>query len=559
MTGVLRKLKTIWGGMTRRATFCYTINIPGRLFCLTVLLIILSGLMSCPCSAAEGGETSFEIRAFEVTGNTIFQEDKLQGVVSLFTGKGKTAADVERARDALEKLYHDSGYPAVLVNIPEQTLKDGVVKLQVIESRIGNVKVTGNRYFTIEKVMNDLPSLAPGQILYLPKVQEEIGRLNRNQDFKVNPVMTPGNIFGTIDVELKVEDQLPLHGYLELNNRASPDTTALRLNAMIRYDNLWQKEHSLSLQYQTSPESLKQVEVAGVSYALPAPWDKDSQLAIYGIYSDSNSAFGEGFTVIGKGQIAGVRYVIPLTGYKLYAHNITIGLDYKHFNNAVGFTTVAGSTHTPISYMPLSFSYNASLPDESGGVTQFSGGLNMSFRGLVSDENEFEAKRYKATASYLYATAGVQRTQKLPLGMSLFAKVDGQVADQPLIDNEGYIAGGMTSVRGYLESEATGDNAVHGTLEVSFPDPLQGSSPENWLTKQLQMSPFIFYDIAELITLDPLPSQSGSSTLEGVGAGVRGVLTKSFEYELDWATALHSAAYTKSGDERVYFKVRAVF
>lgn len=526
---------------------------------LTLFLILILLPVSGICSG-EGVETSFDIKSFEVTGNTIFPADKLQGVVSPFTGKGKTAADVEHARDALEKLYHDAGYPAVLVNIPEQTLKDNVVKLQVIESRIGKVKVTGNRYFTMEKVMNDLPSLAPGQILYLPKVQEEIGRLNRNQDFKVDPVMSPGSAFGTIDVELKVVDQLPTHGYLELNNRASPDTTALRLNAMVRYDNLWQKEHSLSLQYQTSPESLKQVEVLGFSYALPAPWNKDHQWALYGIWSDSNTAFGEGFTVVGKGQIFGTRYVIPLTEYKLYAHNITLGLDYKHFDNAVGFTKANGqTTHTPITYMPLSFSYNASLPDEQGGVTQFSGGLNMAFRGIVSDENEFELKRYKGTASYIYATAGVQRTQKLPLGLSLFAKVDGQVADQPIIDNEQYIAGGMSSVRGYLESEATGDHAVHGTLEVSFPDTLKAWSQENWITKRLQMSPFLFYDVAELITIDPLPGQFGSSTLEGAGAGVRGSMTKSLEYELDWATALRTTTNTKSGAERVYFKLRAVF
>ncbi len=525
------------------------------LLCLFVFHAPVPGIC-----AGEGGETSFEIRSFEMTGNTIFPADKLQGVVLPFTGKGKTAADVEHARDALEKLYHDAGYPAVLVNIPEQTLQGGVVKLQVIESRIGRVTVTGNRYFTMEKVMNDLPSLAPGRILYLPKVQEEIGRLNRNQDIKVDPVMSPGTAFGTIDVELKVQDQLPLHGYLELNNRASPDTTALRLNAMIRYDNLWQQDHSLSLQYQMAPESLKQVEVVGFSYALPAPWNKDHQLALYGIWSDSNTAFGEGFTVVGKGQIFGARYVIPLPGYKLYAHNITIGLDYKHFNNAVGFTNASGvTTNTPVTYMPLSFSYNASLPDEQGGVTQFSGGLNMAFRGIVSDENDFEQKRYKATASYIYASAGVQRTQKLPLGMSLFAKVDGQVADQPLIDNEEYVAGGMTSVRGYLESEGTGDNAVHGTLEVSFPDPLKGAVPENWITKRLQMSPFIFYDVAELITQDPLPNQYSGSLLEGAGAGLRGAMTKSFEYELDWATALSSTTNTKSGAERVYFKVRAVF
>ena len=504
--------------------------------------------------AADGGvETSFGIKSFEITGNTIFPTPKLRDTVASFTGSGKTAADVEKARDALEKLYHDAGYPAVLVNIPEQTLKDGVVRLEVVESRIGNLKITGNRYFTMEKILYELPSLRPGQILYVPDVQKEIDVLNRNQDFRITPSMSPGKEPGTVDVELKVEDQLPLHGYLEVNNRASHDTSELRLNGMIRFDNLWQKEHSLSLQYQTAPLRPKEVEVGGISYVLPAPWNHDHQLAFYGIWSDSNTAFGEGFTVIGKGQITGMRYVVPLPQYKLYAHNVTLGVDYKHFDEAVGYTNSSGqTTHTPVTYMPFSFSYNASLPDESGGINQFSAGVNMAFRGLVSDENDFELKRSKATASYIYATVSGQRNQKLPWGMGLFGKVDVQVADQPLIDNEQYTAGGMTSVRGYQENEAEGDDALHGIAEFSFPDLLQNSGIHN-----LGFTPFIFYDIAYLTTIDPLPGQKGHEALEGTGAGARGSLTKGLEYEMDWAAALKATSRITRYDERIYFKVRA--
>lgn len=509
-------------------------------------------------AADAGAEASFDIKAFEITGNTIFPSAKLKETIAPFTGTGKMVTDVEKARDSLEKLYHDAGYPAVMVNIPEQTLKDGIVKLEVIETRIGNVQITGNKYFTMDKIMNELPSLRPGRIVYMPDVQKEITRLNRNPDFKVTPSMAPGKELGTVDVELKVEDRLPVHGYLELNNRASYSTSELRLNGMIRYDNLWQMEHSLSLQYQTSPMNFKQVEVGGFSYLLPAPWNLDHQLVFYGIWSDSNTAFGEGFTVIGKGQIGGSRYVIPLAPYKLYSHNITLGLDYKHFDEAVGFTTQSGqTTHTPITYLPLSLSYNGILPDESGGTTQFNAGLNVAFRGLVSDESQFELKRYKATASYLYLTVGVQRSQKLPLGLGLSAKVDGQVANEPLIDNEQFVAGGMTSVRGYFESEDTGDDAVHGILELTLPDPLKGLSQDNWITKRLQMNPFVFYDMAELITLDPLPGQHGTGMLEGAGAGVRGTMTDSLEYELDWSTALRTTNDTKSGTERVYFKIKA--
>ena len=525
------------------------------LLCLLSMVMILHVQASGVCLAADEGETLFEIKVFEMTGNSIFTLDKLLDTVEPFTGPGKQAADVEKARDAVEKLYHDAGYPAVMVNIPEQTLNGGVVRLQVIESRIGVVKVTGNRYYTAEMVMKELPSLAPGVIPYLPRVQEEIGRLNRTQDLKVDPVMTPGQELGVIDVELKVEDRLPLHGYMELNNRASHNTKDLRLNAMIRYDNLWQMQHSASLQYQTAPQNTKEVQVFGGSYVLPAPWEKEHQLALYGIWSESDLAFGEGFKVIGKGKIFGARYVMPLPQYRLYAHNITLGLDYKHFEQAIGFTTPGGeTTHTPVSYTPLSVFYSSSLPDEWGGVTQFNGGLNLSMRGVGSRESEFELKRFKGMANYLYATVGIQRVQKLPLGMSLFAKADGQISDQPLIDNEQYTAGGMESVRGYMESEATGDNAVHATLEVSFPDPIERYRAGKWL----QMNPFIFYDLAKLTVIEPLPGQDRTVRIEGTGAGVRGTMSKYLEYELDWAVALDPTDRVRRNAQRVYFKLKAL-
>jgi hemolysin activation/secretion protein len=510
--------------------------------------------MTMGYAAEDEGTAVFEIRAFELVGNSIFPADKLQETVKSFTGSGKRAADVEKARDFLEKLYHDAGYPTVLVNIPEQTVKDGIVKLQVIESRIGRVKVSGNRYFTTEKIMRDLPSFHPGEILYLPKVQEEIGRLNRNQDFKMEPVIAPGKEPGTVDVELKVVDRLPLHASLEVNNRASHDTEELRLNAMLRYDNLWQREHSISIQYQTAPQKTDQAEALSGSYVLPAPWEKDHLLALYGIWSDSDTAFGTDFKVVGKGMIFGTRYVIPLPPYKLYAHNITLGLDYKDFKESLGFTTGSGEvTRTPVTYMPLSFSYSASLEDKWG-MTQFSGGLNLSFRGLVSDQREFEDKRYKGNPNYLYVTAGIQRTQKLPWGMGLFIKADGQIADQPLIANEQYAAGGMESVRGYKESEALGDNALHGTTELSFPDPLKKLRIGKWL----RMSPYLFYDIAILNMKKPL-YQDRNVKLHGAGAGLRGSLTKYLEYELDWAAALGKTDRIQKYDNRLYFKIKALF
>jgi hemolysin activation/secretion protein len=218
----------------------------GILFFIALILCIW------PDQAGSAEEPStFEIRSFVVEGNTLFPEKSIQDILQPYKGSGKRSSDVETARSALEKMYHSEGYPAVIVNIPEQTVQDGTIRLEVVESTIGSTRVTGNRWFTREKILRDIPSLAPGKILYVPDVQKDLAHLNRSSDLKVTPSLAPGKEAGTTDVTLKVEDNFPLHGSIELNNRSTHDTTDLRLNAMLRYDNLWHKDHSVAFQYQT--------------------------------------------------------------------------------------------------------------------------------------------------------------------------------------------------------------------------------------------------------------------------------------------------------------------
>jgi hemolysin activation/secretion protein len=81
------------------------------------------------------------------------------------------------------------------------------------------------------------------------KVKAEIVALNRQPDRTVKPQLRPGAEPGTYDVDLEVEDESPLHGSLELNNRNSPNTTQSRLNASISYGNMFQRGHTLGLDF----------------------------------------------------------------------------------------------------------------------------------------------------------------------------------------------------------------------------------------------------------------------------------------------------------------------
>jgi hemolysin activation/secretion protein len=497
-------------------------------------------------------EGTFTIKGFVIEGTYLFPQEALQKQIKNFVGRGKTAADVEGARDALERYFHEQGYPAMLVNIPAQSSSNRVFRLEVIENRIGNVLVSGNRWYSTEKILRDLPSITPGRPLQLKELQAEINAANRNPDFKAIPEMLPGKAPGSIDLALKIEEQLPLHGSLELNNRFNHDTTALRLNAALRYDNLWQRDHSISLQYQTSPQDPNEVEVFSSSYTMPTPWNREDKLVAYGVVSNSNTNSAAGFSNLGKGTVVGSRLIMPLQGSESFFHTAVLGFDYKDFSETVGVAGGPGSK-TPITYFPVNSAYSAYLRD-SGGLTSFTAGLSMIFRGAVSDAGQFADKRYKSTANALVLTAGLERNQQLPGGFALMAKLDGQLSDQPLISNEQYSAGGVESVRGYHDSEASGDNAIHGVLELASPELLKQTCQE-----RCAVTPYIFYDAAHLGTREPLPSQDWSATLQGIGFGLRGTFLKGFDFQTDVGFPLRENSRTRVGEPRLHFKVRYQF
>lgn len=520
-----------------------------------LIALFLLSVLPLTAHAAQDAETlRFDIVAFNIKGNTIFSSDQLLNGVRDLLGTGRTTDDVEKARGRIEKYYHTRGYPTVLVNIPEQSVEAGTIALEVIESRVRRVRVTGNRFFTMENILGRAPSFRPGTILHVPSVQAELAGINQNPDIKVAPVLIPGKELGTIDVELKVKDNLPLHGFADLNNRSSHNTTDLRLNALLRYDNLWQKDHSITLQYQTSPEDQDEVQALSASFVMPALWGKDQVFALFGVGSNSDTSFNEGFQVQGEGIIVGARNVFPLPPRGRYGHSFTFGIDYRDFEEDKHFEDVEGVDSKPVTYMPVSAAYAASLAD-SWGTTSFNFSLNAALRGMVTQEQDFEDKRYKARGNYLYLRPGIERVQNLPLKFGLRIGVDGQISNQPLISNEQFIAGGVESVHGYKESEAAGDEAVHLKTELFSPDFLKLIFGKEWLGLRLHG----FYEYASLKLIDPLPGEPEYSEIQGVGARVSGNLSDYLSYHVDWGQALKETANTDKGDQQVYFTVKGHF
>jgi hemolysin activation/secretion protein len=86
----------------------------------------------------------------------------LEQAIYPFLGPDKTEDDVEKARAALEKAYHDKGYQTVSVAVPPQNVKNKVVTLKVSELKVGRLQVKNSHFFDVNKIKESAPSLEEG-------------------------------------------------------------------------------------------------------------------------------------------------------------------------------------------------------------------------------------------------------------------------------------------------------------------------------------------------------------------------------------------------------------
>jgi len=203
----------------------------------------------------------FTVEKYLITGNSALTPAGVAEALTNIDGAFGTNVSVEGVKTVVEQLqqaYKERGYVTVAVDLPQQKLTNATVKVQVLEGRLAAITVTGNRYFSSNNVMRALPSLHRGMLLNGPVFQAELNRANADQDRQIYPLILPGPVLGTSALQLKVDDRLPLHGKLELNDQSSPGTPDLRVNGSVVANNLWQQENSLGIQYGFSPEQYKQ-------------------------------------------------------------------------------------------------------------------------------------------------------------------------------------------------------------------------------------------------------------------------------------------------------------
>jgi len=467
-----------------------------------------------------------------------------------YAGPQRDFGDIQRALEALQRAYRERGYSAVRVLIPEQDIRAGQVRLQVIEAHVRKIRTEG-KHFGDANLRASVPSLKEGATPSTPEIGRDIQLANENPAKQTSVALESAGEPGKIDAVVRARDYDPQHISVSLDNTGNPDTGNLRLGLGYQHANLGDRDIVFTGQVITAPENMSDVAIYGAGLRVPL-YGYHSLVDVYAGYSDVDSGTVQGlFNVSGKGTIFGGRYTYMLPRVEGYEQRAFVGLDYRDYQQDTVLIGTTGSLLPDYVITPLSVGYMGKFLRPEGDVGFYASFSQNIPGGGDGSQNTFCAVRSDglgncAPARYQIYRYGASAQQLLPQDLLLRAVLNGQYSNDPLVPGEQFGMGGWNSVRGFYEREVASDVGNQASLELYSPD------VGKWIGEKWRARGLVFFDWAQ--GHDNSPKISGKNGLSSAGIGIRVTRDRDVSFRIDYASVLNGAepGGRPSGSDRVH-------
>lgn len=475
--------------------------------------------------------------------------DFVQGLI----GQPVSRESLFRLQQAVQLSMSAGGWPYSLVYLPEQDITDGSVRLVVRESRIGEVRVEGNRYFSTEGYLEAL-GLHPGEPVDRRRFAPSIAALELNGYRKPIIKVLRGEQSGTTDVVIVTQERKPWRLTVGYNNTGTRSTEEDRITGGFTWGALLGTDHTASLNWSSDPAA-RHSRSLSANYSIPIRTGVN--LSMLASISRLNARVAAPLKQEGTSWQVGLNldYALAKIG-ESYQHEVQAGLDFKSSDNNLDY--ILPPIVFPISgnlteIVQARVSYTGTLQDKWG-YTRGSVDLVGAPGGLsaANHTSDFSQTRVGAKADYVYVKGSLFRSNDLRGAMKDWVwtqRIAWQLSSVNLLGSEQFSAGGSGSVRGYTEGEILGDNGFLFSQELMFP----AFSP---LHKNDSLRSFAFHDFAITENTDKLPGE-GSFAVHSVGAGLRYQFKTHVSANLAYGWQLRDSGNSASTDSgRAHFSLQ---
>src|SRR5690606_8441668 len=104
----------------------------------------------------------------------------------------------------INALYRAKGVVTAQAVLPPQDLTDGIVRIRLIEGRVGAIDVRDNRS-TDEDYVRARVRQQPGDLVDLAGLERDLQRFNRTNDAQARAELRPGSRVGETDIGILLQ------------------------------------------------------------------------------------------------------------------------------------------------------------------------------------------------------------------------------------------------------------------------------------------------------------------------------------------------------------------
>ena len=403
------------------------------------------------------------VRSFSVLGITLITEGQAQAALNSYKNRELTLDQIREAANAVATLYQKIGKVAQAI-LPAQDVVDGVIKIQIIEGRVGEVEVDIDKENPVRLRPHVIQNFiyrnnAQGSFLDLDGLERSLGLMNELPGTEVQGELKAGVVEGTTNISTKAKSTGWLSGRLDASNYGSASTGVTQGIASLSLNNPFKFGDQFTLDAIGSEGSA----YAQLKYIVPVGYDGWRLGAGVSALSYSSLSSFSDLRSNGQSQVYGLYATYALTRSATTKQNLSISVESKNYLN---FASGIESSHYQLSN--LSVGLNGSLLG-NGFVAGWGAAVTvgqLSIQNTTQLANDQNGAATQGDFAKLSLNASLRHpvfNEKTNFVVSLY----GQLANKNLNSAEQLYLGGPFAVRSYPVSQGGGSQGVVASIELT--------------------------------------------------------------------------------------------
>ena len=194
---------------------------------------------------------------FEVSPSYIMTVEDVEEILAPYRGKNLTFVQLKEIVAKFNNWYARNGCVTCRAFLPPQTLENGVVKIKLVEGRVGDVSVSENKW-TKSKYIEERLDLHKGNVFNIQDLERSMVIFNRyNNGIQLTGSLSAGQSeMGTTDVKIQAHEKIPFHITGMLDNAGRKSIGEYRGGLMLRDDSLTKHRDPLTLGFYANKHAI---------------------------------------------------------------------------------------------------------------------------------------------------------------------------------------------------------------------------------------------------------------------------------------------------------------